>query len=468
MVFSSLLFLIFFLPLTAILYYIIPSSCKNVLLLVVSLVFYAWGEPVYIVLMLLTTLYIWFLTICMDKAITNNHHFKAKCLLILCIVFSLGILGIYKYTGFLLDIFPIIEEKIGIIDAPPLPIGISFYTFQALSYVMDVYRRDVKVQKSWIDFTMYISLFPQLIAGPIVRYVDVEKQLDERIIDWKDIYHGIIRFIVGLGKKVLLANQVGVIWNEISELGVLSTMSAWIGAFAFFFQIYFDFSGYSDMAIGMGKMLGFQFTENFDYPYEAKSITEFWRRWHITLGTWFREYVYIPLGGNRKGTPRMILNLFIVWLLTGLWHGADWQFILWGIYYFVFLVIEKIGWIKCLQKLPKKVQHFYTIIIVVIGWVMFACNNMSAAIGYYKAMLGMNVSLIDDKALFYMYNNGILFLILCIGVSSLPQKLYIQIKKWIKPKYLEVVVNIISIFTLWISVAFLMADTYNPFLYFRF
>lgn len=438
------------------------------MLLVASLIFYAWGEPVYILLMLLTTLYIWFFTILMDKAMQKKQHGKAKGLFIVCVIFSLGVLGFYKYTDFVLDIFPIIEKTFGTMETPSLPIGISFYTFQVLSYVIDVYRGDVKVQKNWINFAMYISLFPQLIAGPIVRYIDVEQQLEKRPIDWKEIYDGILRFIVGLGKKVLLANQAGLIWNEILELDTLSVMSAWIGAFAFFFQIYFDFSGYSDMAIGMGKMLGFHFTENFDYPYESKSITEFWRRWHMTLGTWFREYVYIPLGGNRKGKARMIFNSFVVWMLTGLWHGAAWQFVLWGIYYFVFLAIEKLGWIKYLRKLPKIMQHFYTILIVVIGWVMFACDNMGIATEYYKAMFGMNGVVLDDSALFYLYNNGILFLILCIGATAFPKKLYLEMKKRVKPQYLEAVATIGSVMILWISAAFLIADSYNPFLYFRF
>ena len=367
MVFSSLLFLTLFLPITTAAYYLLPGKGRNLLLLAVSLVFYAWGEPVHIFLMLITTVYTWALSLLLEKF--RGKPGIAK-LLILCLVFSLGTLGYYKYSGFLMNALGSSDFR-----APALPIGISFYTFQALSYVIDVYRGDVKAQKSWVNFAMYISFFPQLIAGPIVRYTDVEAQLDNRTHSRKNIYRGIRRFTMGLGKKVLLANQIGMLWDTISGAAHLSMLGAWLGAIAFSLQIYFDFSAYSDMAIGMGRMFGFEFPENFRYPYLSGSVTEFWRRWHITLGTWFREYVYIPLGGNRKGKRRLLLNLLIVWALTGLWHGADWQFLLWGGYYFAFLALEKFFLLDKMEKWPPFARHLYTVLVVVFGWVIFACED---------------------------------------------------------------------------------------------
>lgn len=463
MVFSSLLFLTLFLPLTIFLYYILPVRFKNVLLLIASMIFYAWGEPKHIILMLITTVYTWFLSLLLERCNISGKTGVARFLLILCLLFSIGTLFFYKYSGFLMD-------TLGYTDfiAPALPVGISFYTFQALSYVIDVYRGNVKVQRSWINFAMYISLFPQLIAGPIVRYADVEGQIAERKHSCKSIYLGIRRFTLGLGKKVLLANQISVLWDTISVMENLSFIGAWLGAIAFALQIYFDFSAYSDMAIGLGRMFGFTFTENFRYPYQSQSITEFWRRWHITLGTWFREYVYIPLGGNRKGKMRLVLNLLIVWSLTGLWHGANWQFLLWGLYYFLFLLLEKFILLNQMVKWPAFCRHLYTIVVVVFGWVIFVCDDLTVTGHFFKAMLGIGVPLIDNTALFQLSNFALLLPVLFVGATELPRRITYHLRNHINPSRFEKLSYVTCIATTWVCIAFMVADTYNPFLYFRF
>ena len=463
MVFSSLLFLTLFLPLTMILYYILPKRFKNIQLLIASLVFYAWGEPMHIILMLITTVYIWLLSLLLEKCIASGKTTAARFLLLLCLVFSLGTLFFYKYSGFVMETLGHTAFR-----APTLPIGISFYTFQSLSYVIDVYRGDVKAQKSWINFAMYISLFPQLIAGPIVRYADVENQLTERTHSCENVCRGIRRFTFGLAKKVLLANQIGLLWDSISVMDNLSTLGAWLGAVAFSLQIYFDFSAYSDMAIGLGQMFGFEFTENFRYPYQARSITEFWRRWHITLGAWFREYVYIPLGGNRRGKSRQALNLLIVWSLTGLWHGADWQFLLWGIYYFLFLLLEKFFLLQRMEKWPSFFRHLYTVIVVVFGWVIFACEDLSITGDFFKAMLGIGVPIIDTAALFQLRNFALLIPLLFIGTTELPRRIFCRLQHNVQPAKAEKLTYAACLATTWVCIAFLVADTYNPFLYFRF
>lgn len=463
MVFSSLLFLTLFLPLTIILYYILPERFKNIQLLVASFIFYAWGEPKHIILMLITTVYTWLLSLLLEKCIATGKTKAAKILLFLCLIFSLGTLLFYKYSGFVMKTLGQTAFR-----APSLPIGISFYTFQSLSYVIDVYRGDVKAQKSWDNFAMYISLFPQLIAGPIVRYADVEKQLSERTHSCENIYRGIRRFTFGLAKKVLFANQIGLVWDSISAMENLSTLGAWLGAVGFSLQIYFDFSAYSDMAIGLGRMFGFEFTENFRYPYTAKSITEFWRRWHITLGTWFREYVYIPLGGNRKGKSRQALNLLIVWSLTGLWHGADWQFLLWGIYYFLFLILEKCFLLQRMEKWPSVCRHLYTVIVVIFGWVIFACEDLSITAEFFKAMLGIGVPLVDTATLFRLENFALFIPIMLVGTTELPRRIFCRLKNYVRPAGVEKLTYAVCLATTWMCVAFLVADTYNPFLYFRF
>lgn len=463
MVFSSLLFLTLFLPLTVSLYYLLPGRFKNILLLIVSLIFYAWGEPKHIILMLITTVYTWFLSLLLEKSIAWKKKDLSRFLLILCLIFSLGTLFFYKYSGFLMNALGYTDFR-----APALPIGISFYTFQSLSYVIDVYRGDVKAQRSWINFAMYISLFPQLIAGPIVRYADIEHQITERKQSCESIYIGTCRFSLGLGKKVLLANQIGTLWDTISVMNNLSILGAWLGVIAFALQIYFDFSAYSDMAIGLGQIFGFTFTENFRYPYQSQSITEFWRRWHITLGTWFREYVYIPLGGNRKGKGRQALNLLIVWSLTGLWHGADWQFLLWGIYYFLFLVLEKFFLLDRMKKWPFFCRHLYTIVVVIFGWLIFACEDRNTFTGLFKGMLGIGVPLTNPATLFQLRNYALLLPVLVVGTTELPRHILLYLQRRVSPKGFEKLTYAACIVITWVCIAFMVADTYNPFLYFRF
>lgn len=466
MVFSSLLFLTLFLPITFFLYYFLLRKHKNTVLLVVSLIFYAWGEPAHIFLMLLTTLYTWGMSLLLERFQQEGKQRLADITLILCLVFGLGTLGYYKYWGFLTDILPFLKYIQS--STPALPIGISFYTFQAISYVIDVYRKDVKAQKNWANFAMYISFFPQLIAGPIVRYSDIEAQIERRSHSISNIYLGLRRFIFGLGKKVLLANQIGKVWDIFSSGSGLSMAGTWLGAIAFALQIYYDFSAYSDMAIGLGRMFGFHFTENFNYPYESTTITDFWRRWHISLGTWFREYVYIPLGGNRKGTRCQVRNLFIVWALTGLWHGAAWQFVFWGLYYFVFLAIEKFFLLKKMEKWPAVFRHLYSLVIIVLGWVLFASDSLSVAGTFYKAMFGIGVPLMNANAAFYISNYFVFLLILCVGVTKLPMQGANTLKKKLSSIHFERLSSVVCFIILGLCIAYLTADSYNPFLYFRF
>lgn len=373
MVFSSIVFLCIFFPAVILCYYLCPKSLRNLFLLLASLLFYAWGEPKYILIMLFSTVFDYCNGRLLEYFEVKKKNTSGRIILIISVVGNLGILCFFKYTDFILTSFSSLTNSEFPLLNLTLPIGISFYTFQTMSYTIDVYRGNIKAQHSLISFGMYVCMFPQLIAGPIVRYSDVAQEVDERKTSFSLCASGMQRFLLGLGKKVLLANQIGALWDEISSLNAsdLSMSLAWLGAFAFTFQIYFDFSGYSDMAIGLGEMFGFHFPENFRYPYESKSITEFWRRWHITLSSWFREYLYIPLGGSRRGTIRQILNLFAVWSLTGLWHGAGWNFILWGLYYFTLLVIEKLFLHKLLNHLPSVLQHIYALFWIVIGWVIF-------------------------------------------------------------------------------------------------
>lgn len=466
MVFSSILFIFAFLPIALGLYTIIPKQGKNLILLLISLFFYAWGEPIYVFLMLFTITFDFGMGLLMDK----KPHLVRKRIFIFTLIVNLSILFFFKYWGFLLSIINQIFS-LGIPYTPlPLPIGISFYTFQILSYVIDIYLKKVPVQKNIISFGLYVTMFPQLIAGPIVRYKDIDDQLTERVINQEKFGIGVERFIQGLGKKVLLANNIGYVWTLISAINVgeLSVLTAWIGIIAFTFQIYFDFSGYSDMAIGLGKMFGFEFLKNFNYPYISRSVSEFWRRWHISLGTWFREYLYIPLGGNRVPIPRLFLNLCIVWLLTGLWHGANWNFVVWGGYYGLILFAEKVFLSALLEKLPRFIQHSYTLILVIIGWVFFASPDMGFALSYLQVMFfTAGVSLVDSTGLYYLTTS--LILLLVCGICCTPfvhqryNKLIHQEKKWVIPFGLGL--NSVIMF---LSIAYLVTETYNPFLYFRF
>ena len=394
MLFSSLLFLYAFLPVCLLLYFLVPGlTGKNIVLLCASLVFYAWGEPVYVFLMLAVAALNWGFGLLLEKK-------RSKGLLALCVALNLASLVVFKYAGFLVENCNALFGAAFRVPQISLPIGISFYTFQALSYSVDVYRKDVGAQRSYWKFLLYVSMFPQLIAGPIVRYVDVAAQIESRESDPENVFRGVTRFCVGLGKKVLLADHVGQVADQLlgGSFTGATTLGIWLGALMYMFQIYFDFSGYSDMAIGLGRIFGFRYMENFKLPYTSKSITEFWRRWHISLSSFFRDYVYIPLGGNRK---HVYLNLFIVWALTGLWHGANWTFIAWGLWFFVLLIGEKFLWGKALSRLPSLLQHVYAMLLVILSWVLFRADDIGAALCYMAAMFGRAPALCDSRAVYY-------------------------------------------------------------------
>ena len=471
MVFSSTLFLFRFLPIIMILYFLAPGRTKNVLLLLGSLIFYAWGEPIYVLLMLFSTISDYLHSRAIGKARSKGVK---KLLVTSAIIVNLGVLGFYKYADFFIGaVNQVAGTQIPLLNLP-LPIGISFYTFQTMSYSIDVYRGQAKVQKNLLDFAVFVTMFPQLIAGPIVKYVDVEKELHERKPDILEIHCGIRRFVFGLAKKVLLANNLGLIWTEISsrDLGGVTGISAWLGILAYTFQIYFDFSGYSDMAIGLGACFGFHFPENFNYPYISRSITEFWRRWHMTLSSWFKEYVYIPLGGNRKGLERQLINILIVWTLTGIWHGAGWNFLLWGLWFAFWLILEKIFLKKVLNVLPGLVSNLYTMFIVIIGWVFFAIESGSCAWNYLKIMLGMGeAGWIHTAALFDGTENLVLFLIAFVGSTPVFAWLGRKIKCSTGGTGIAVYRfwdKLIPAVLLIASIAYIVDATYNPFLYFRF
>lgn len=468
MLFSSIVFLFTFLPAVMILYYLLPVRFRNVILLLASLVFYAWGEPVYLFLMLLSILFNYFSGLDIARNLQDKR--AAKQSLVFNLIINLAVLGFFKYEGFVLDTLNGILPVHISYHALPLPIGISFYTFQILSYIIDVYRGNVKVQTNLPNFALYVTMFPQLIAGPIVQYADVDEQLASREISRTKFGEGSMYFIRGLAKKVLLANTSGMIFTEVSGLAKdnIAVMTAWLGAFAYMFQIYFDFSGYSDMAIGLGKMFGFEFNMNFNYPYVSKSITEFWRRWHISLSSWFRDYVYIPLGGNRVSKIKHIRNLLIVWFLTGLWHGAAWNFVAWGLYYGVILIIEKYLLSPVLDRLPDVVRHIYSIVLVVIGWVLFFSSSFGQAADYIRVMFGAGAhGFADRESMYLLTSNLILWLILIFGSTPLVHFRYehmLRSKKWNTTIINSVVYAALFI----VCIAYLVTETYNPFLYFRF
>lgn len=466
MVFSSTIFLCVYLPLVLLGYYICPKKGRNLFLLIVSLVFYAWGEPKYVFLMIFSILINYVFGRLMDKHRENKK--RLKLMLVLSVVIDIGLLSVFKYTDFIItNVNAIFGANFDLLNIA-LPIGISFYTFQAMSYTIDVYRDDVRVQKNLIDFGMYITMFPQLIAGPIVRYADVQDQLADRSVTTADFSEGVMRFVVGLGKKVLLANQMGAVWSDIYALGGdVSALMAWTGAIAYTFQIYFDFSGYSDMAIGLGRMFGFKFPENFRYPYQSVSITDFWRRWHITLSTWFKEYLYIPLGGNRRGLARQALNLLIVWSLTGFWHGAGWNFVMWGLYYFVILFIEKLFLLKALDKLPKFFRHVYALVLIIIGWVIFASDDVSVLLPYLGSMFGANGA-IGGMDVYTLLTKAVLLIICCVASTELPKKLFLSAAGAMNEKAAFTLKSVLTIALLALSMILLIGDSYNPFLYFRF
>ncbi|MDL2233219.1 MBOAT family protein [Ruminococcaceae bacterium OttesenSCG-928-L11] len=471
MVFSSLTFLFLFFPLVLLVYFLAPRKLRNLILFVFSLMFYAWGEPIYVVLMLFSTVLDYTTGYFVDKYRGSN---KAKWALLCSVVVNLSLLCVFKYSDFIIANVNALAGTS--IPQPnlPLPIGISFYTFQTMSYTIDVYRGDAKMQRNIISFGAYVALFPQLIAGPIVRFSTVAEQLDERRENVDQFSLGIRRFVTGLGKKVLLANNIGMVWSHFSQLGAsdMSVLGAWLGIIAFAFQIYFDFSGYSDMAIGLGHMFGFTFLENFEYPYISKSITEFWRRWHISLGTWFREYVYIPLGGNRKGLGRQLLNIGVVWLLTGIWHGASWNFVAWGAYYCVLLVLEKLFLLRLLKKAPAIVSHLYTLLCVLFGWVLFAFDSFPQGFQYLRWMFGgQGIPFANNQALFALTSNLIMLGILVLASTPLPARLarLAEDKLASGSAILQTAVgNLVIVGIFFFCVAYLVDSTYNPFLYFRF
>jgi alginate O-acetyltransferase complex protein AlgI len=468
MLFSSIVFLFTFLPAVVILYYLLPVRFRNVILLLASLVFYAWGEPVYLFLMLLSILFNYFSGLDIARNLQDKR--AAKRSLVFNLIINLAVLGFFKYEGVVLDTLNGILPVHISYHALPLPIGISFYTFQILSYIIDVYRGNVKVQTNLPNFALYVTMFPQLIAGPIVQYADVDEQLASREVSRTKFGEGSMYFIRGLAKKVLLANTSGMIFTEVSGLakGNIAVMTAWLGAFAYMFQIYFDFSGYSDMAIGLGKMFGFEFNMNFNYPYVSKSITEFWRRWHISLSSWFRDYVYIPLGGNRVSKIKHIRNLLIVWFLTGLWHGAAWNFVAWGLYYGVILIIEKYLLSPVLDRLPDVVRHIYSIVLVVIGWVLFFSSSFGQAADYIRVMFGAGAhGFADRESMYLLTSNLILWLILIFGSTPLVHFRYehmLRTKKW----NTTIINSVVYVALFIVCIAYLVTETYNPFLYFRF
>jgi alginate O-acetyltransferase complex protein AlgI len=467
MLFSSIPFLFWFLPFVLIFYFIVPRSLKNTVLLLSSLFFYGWGEPRYVFWMVFAILMGYVFGLLIQRFRGNNKI--SKLLLVLSVSSSLAILGYFKYGDFFIENFNAMTGLSVPLLQVTLPIGISFYTFQILSYTVDVYRGDVVAQKNLVDLAAYVALFPQLIAGPIVRYSNVADQLKVRSHSFEKIAFGMRRFIIGLSKKIMIANQLGELCSLFRESGDKSVLFFWLYALAYALHIYFDFSGYSDMAIGLGKIFGFTFPENFNYPFISKSITEFWQRWHMSLGSWFRDYVYIPLGGNRVGVLRHLFNIFVVWMLTGFWHGAAWNFIVWGLFFALLLIIEKLWLLKDLKK-KHIVNHVYVIFLTIISFVIFDATTMGQAFSYLKAMFGIGgYPLISEEFLYYFRSYGILFLIAMIGATSLPKKI------WVRASTTTIGGNIV-IFAepmavcvmLVVCTAYLVDGSFNPFLYFRF
>jgi len=468
LVFSSLLFIFAYLPAVLAVYFILPRSWRNAFLFFASLIFYAWGEPVYVLLMLFTIAFGWLSGLLLGR--WGQDRRIAKWILILDVIVNIGILGFFKYGNFIVaNLNHFAGLSLGSLKLF-LPLGISFYTFQTMSYTFDVYRGDAPVQRNILSFGAYVALFPQLIAGPIVRYNTIAEQLDHRRESLDLFGQGAGLFTVGLAKKVLLANNIGLFWDHIKAMapGEMTVLAAWAGIIAFGLQLYFDFSGYSDMAVGLGRMLGFRFERNFLYPYISRSITEFWRRWHISLSTWFREYLYFPLGGSRKGDTRTVLNLLVVWAATGFWHGANWNFILWGLYYFAFLVAEKFLWGGLLDKAPKWLRHCYTLVIVLAGWALFVFEDMGCLGAFIRVMAGRaDGGFVNDRILYLLSSWGFVLLAAAVGATPLAAKAYDWLTgrwpapaAWIKPA--------LMLAGLLTSVAYLVDSSYNPFLYFRF
>mgnify|MGYP004665761357 FL=1 len=464
MVFSDSVFLFMFLPMTLAVYYAVPFAFKNTVLFLTGLLFYAWGEPVYVLIMLLSTAIDYCAGRLMDRFDSNKNIRKAT--LLVSVVMNLSLLGIFKYGSFFIGsvngIFGSAIPDPGL----PLPIGISFFTFQSMSYTIDLYRRNIKVQKNFIDFAAFVTMFPQIVAGPIVRYEDVSAQLACRRIDLSSMSDGITRFVCGMCKKVLIANSIGALWTDVKaqDYASMPAATAWLGIAAFTLQIYFDFSGYSDMAIGLGKMLGFDFPENFRYPYNSKSVAEFWRRWHITLGDWFKSYVYFPLGGSRGSTAATIRNTLIVWLLTGLWHGASWNFILWGLYYGVLIILEKFVFRRLLERTPSALRHILTMLAVVFGWVIFEITSPASELEFVKAMLGFGGSFANSFTLNALHNYAVTFIAAIAISTGIPLKMC----KKLPEKRADTLSLVGEAAGMTACIACLVDSGYNPFLYFNF
>ncbi|WP_315168062.1 MBOAT family O-acyltransferase [Metaclostridioides mangenotii] len=471
MIFSSLIFLFSFLPIVFILYYLVSDKLKNFVLLLASLFFYAWGEPKYIFLMLgsIAANYIFGLKV------SSNNKKEKKLWLIISVIFNISLLVIFKYTNFFVDNINTLFNANISIPTIALPLGISFFTFQTMSYVIDVYRKDGDVQRNIFDLALYISLFPQLVAGPIVRYQTVDEQINKRTYSSDKFAVGVNRFICGLAKKVILSNQLGMVADGVfaTNIANLSIAESWLGIICYSLQIYFDFSGYSDMAIGLGKMFGFNFFENFNYPYISQSVSEFWRRWHISLGSWFRDYVYIPLGGSRVSKFNLYRNLFIVWFLTGFWHGSSWNFIVWGLYYGILIALEKSFLEKLLYKLPKMLRHIYLLFIVIIGWVFFRANDIGQALEFIQVMFGINANPIVNVN-FKIYLIDYYYIVLAAIVLSTPilkttKSLLLKINKDILHSNVAYLLHgfLLTSYML-VVIIMLCSSSYNPFLYFRF
>ena len=465
MLFSSIPFLYYFLPAVLLLYFIAPKKLKNTVILISSLFFYAWGEPKYVILMIISITAGYILGLLIEKFKGKK---ASKIFLALSVIFSIGALGYFKYADFFISNFNAVTGLSVPLLRIALPIGISFYTFQLLSYTIDVYRGDTPAQKNPVTLAAYISLFPQLIAGPIVRYSDVASQLENRSINFEKISDGIRRFITGLSKKILIANALGELCDIFRASGDKSVVFYWIYAVAFTLHIYFDFSGYSDMAIGLGKIMGFDFIENFNYPYISKSITEFWRRWHISLGSWFRDYVYIPLGGNRVSKVRQFINILVVWMLTGFWHGAEWNFPVWGLYFAVILLIEK-TWLLDKLKKSKIFSHIYVMFLVIISFVIFNAGNMTEAFSDLKGMFGFaGISVFSAETFYYLKSYAVVFILAIIGATPLPSTIIAKIRNSSSVKILNIIESVFLVILMIMITAYLVDGSFNPFLYFRF
>ncbi len=467
MVFSTPVFLFCFLTLTLIMYYIVPRKFRNVVLFVMSMVFYFWGERIYAIIMIISTIVDFTHGMIVTRCKERGKMRGAKLAVASSVIINLGILFFFKYWDFFAETL----QNVGVTFIPKLdihlPIGISFYTFQTMSYTIDVYRGDTRAQRNILNFGTYVTLFPQLIAGPIIKYKDLGDQINERTSTADRFASGVITFVIGLSKKLIIANNVGQLWEtvKLAEVSELTVAGAWLGAVAYTLQIYFDFSGYSDMAVGLGRMFGFEFMENFNYPYISKSITEFWRRWHISLSTWFKEYLYIPLGGNRGSKLKWFRNILIVWAATGFWHGASWNFLIWGLYFAVILILEKQFLLKILKKLPSFVQHVYTMFLVIIGWVIFGIEDFAKMRDYMGALFGIGTKGTIDTITVYRASNYIFVLLIAVTASiPLGRKLFEKLPE----RAADVVRPVLVILGLLICTAYLVAGTYNPFLYFRF